>query len=76
MFGLNELVKDIIEVTLQQKYIGELIPEVWLKFENNVKNESQTKSLVPYERIIEIAEESNIFDNLPFQKPAKNAGPC
>ena len=61
MIGIDELEKAIIEITLQQKYIGEFIPEVWLNFEKNVKKESKSQSLVGYDRITEIAEESNIF---------------
>ena len=60
--GINQLEKEIIEVTMQQKYIGEKVPEVWLNFEKNVKKESQKMSLVSYDRIIELAEESNMFD--------------
>jgi hypothetical protein len=48
--------------TLQQKYIGEYIPEVYLNFEKNVKVESRKNSLITYDRIVEIAEESNMYD--------------
>ena len=71
MVGIDQLVKEIIETTLQQKYIGEYIPEVWLNFEKNVKKESITKSLVTYDRIIEIAEESNMFDKQEILEAVK-----
>ena len=62
MVGIDDLAKEIIETTLQQKYIGEYIPEVYLNFEKNVKVESQKNSLITYDRIVEIAEESNMYD--------------
>jgi leucine-rich repeat kinase 2 len=62
MVGIDDLAKEIIETTLQQKYIGEFIPEVYLNFEKNVKIESQKNSLITYDRIIEIAELSNMYD--------------
>jgi hypothetical protein len=34
--GIKELQENLFDVTLQQQYMGEQIPEVWLTFENTV----------------------------------------
>lgn len=34
--GIKELQEKLFDVTLQQQYMGEQIPEVWLTFENNI----------------------------------------
>ena len=34
--GMKELLKMLNEVTLKQPYIGEMIPEAWLKFEKSI----------------------------------------
>lgn len=31
--GVNNLVEDLVDITLQEKYMGEKIPEAWLNFE-------------------------------------------
>lgn len=35
--GIEELKKQLNEVTLKEKYMGERIPEAWIKFENRFK---------------------------------------
>ena len=35
--GIDTFKKQLIEVTLQQPYMGEHIPAVWLTFENNIE---------------------------------------
>ena len=34
--GIAELQKSLLEVTLQQGYMGEKIPQVWLNFEKRI----------------------------------------
>jgi hypothetical protein len=60
--GIDVLSKKLIETTLQEKYMGEAVPEVWLTFENEVKKQSLKTSLVDYTEISEIASNSGIFE--------------
>ena len=34
--GINELSREIYDVALKEKYMGEKIPQVWLKFEESI----------------------------------------
>ena len=34
--GISELKKNLLDVTLQEKYMGEKIPEAWLNFEKKM----------------------------------------
>ncbi|CAF0816500.1 unnamed protein product [Brachionus calyciflorus] len=61
--GINELVKDLLDVTLKQKYMGESIPSVWLNFENLVKQKSASESLVSYDYLSNLASECGIFES-------------
>jgi leucine-rich repeat kinase 2 len=63
MTGIAELARHIIQVTLQQKYIGEKIPEAWFNFEKKVKKLSDKVPLVSYDELVEIAESSSLFDS-------------
>ena len=62
MTGIHDLSSNLIRTTLEQSYIGEQIPTVWLNFERNIKLLSATKSLVPYKEVVELAESSSLFD--------------
>lgn len=35
--GIKNLKEKVVEITLQQQYMGEKIPGVWLSFEDNMK---------------------------------------
>ncbi|CAF0705574.1 unnamed protein product, partial [Brachionus calyciflorus] len=61
--GIEELRNAIIKTTLQEKYIGEKIPKVWLDFEQSIKEKSQKESLVPDYVITSLAEKCGIYDN-------------
>ena len=62
MSGIKELADQLIKVTLQQKYIGEKIPEAWFNFEKEIKKSSKTKSLITYDELVDIAERSSLFE--------------
>ena len=73
MKGIDELSKDLIEKTLQQTYMGEHIPEVWLKFENKIKKEKEkNENILSYRQVSAFAEEcginqaSEILDSVRF----------
>jgi len=60
--GIEDLVSQLIRVTLQQKYIGEKIPEAWFNFERRIKDLSGNRPLITLQQITEIAESSSLFD--------------
>ncbi len=62
MAGVETLVNDLLNTTNQQKYIGEEIPEVWLKFEKEIKSRSSTFSLLDYTDTSDIAANCGITD--------------
>ena len=49
-------------MTLQQKYIGEKIPETWFNFESSIKALSNSKALIAYTELIPLAESCSLFD--------------
>ncbi|KAL8560611.1 hypothetical protein ACOMHN_062576 [Nucella lapillus] len=59
--GMQELREQMIEVTLQQQYMGEKIPGVWLGFEDNLKMITD-RSVIPYTELEKIANQSGIFE--------------
>jgi hypothetical protein len=63
MTGIAELAQHIIQVTLQQKYIGEKIPEAWFNFEKKIKKMAEKVPLVAYDEVVEIAESASLFDS-------------
>ena len=52
----------LIKITLQQKYIGETIPEAWFNFESKIKKLSDQKPLITYKEAVDIAESASLFD--------------
>jgi leucine-rich repeat kinase 2 len=62
MSGIKELSNELVQVTLQQKYIGEKIPEAWFNFEKKIKSLSKKKSLCTYNEIVDIAESASLFE--------------
>ncbi|XP_076465791.1 uncharacterized protein LOC143297367 [Babylonia areolata] len=59
--GIGELRERMMEVTLQQQYMGEKIPGVWLGFEDNLKMITD-RSVIPYTELENIASQSGIFE--------------
>ena len=47
--GIRELYEKIIKVTLQQPYMGEMIPESWLSFERVLMHKRGNESLLDWE---------------------------
>lgn len=60
--GVKELSDQLIETTLQQNYIGEKVPELWINFEKLIKGKSTQTPLLTFNEIIEIAETASLFD--------------
>ncbi|KAL3867198.1 hypothetical protein ACJMK2_044420, partial [Sinanodonta woodiana] len=60
--GIKELQQQLVEVALQQQYMGEQIPEVWLKFENFIISRRSTENLIEFKEIEKLAGLSGIFD--------------
>ncbi|KAH9524593.1 hypothetical protein Btru_027277, partial [Bulinus truncatus] len=59
--GIQEMQDKIIEVTLQQQYMGEKIPGVWLSFEELIKSITD-KSVIGYKELENKANCSGIFE--------------
>ncbi len=68
MAGVETLFNDLLDTTAKQKYIGEEIPEVWLKFEKNIKSNSSTTSLLNYEEVAETAANCGITDQKEIEQ--------
>nr|KAG5692964.1 hypothetical protein BaRGS_032396 [Batillaria attramentaria] len=64
--GLPKLQEDLITVTLQQKYMGEKIPEVWLNLETQLLRirDKGDKALLPLVEVEHAAQKSGIFDRM------------
>ncbi len=60
--GINEFASMLVEVTLQQKYIGENIPQTWFDFEKTVRALGASEFLIPYSEMVKIANENGLFD--------------
>ncbi|KAK7503510.1 hypothetical protein BaRGS_00005049 [Batillaria attramentaria] len=59
--GIQDLREQMIDVTLQQQYMGEKIPGVWLSFEEALKRITG-RSVIPYSELERIANTSGIFE--------------
>ncbi|XP_025077380.1 uncharacterized protein LOC112554025 isoform X3 [Pomacea canaliculata] len=59
--GIKNLKEKVVEITLQQQYMGEKIPGVWLSFEDNMKRIAD-RSVIPYSELEKIANQSGIFE--------------
>lgn len=62
--GIYKFSQNLVEVTLQQKYMGEEIPKLWFNFEKAVKEQALTKSLISLAEITEFANNVGLFDEL------------
>lgn len=60
--GIEKFSARLVEVTLQQKYIGELVPQLWFNFEKSVRDMSKTRFLISYTEMVSVAEASGLFD--------------
>jgi len=56
------------EITLQQKYIGESIPQTWFNLEKEIRSLSTSKFLIAYSEMVEIAVEHGLFGELEIQQ--------
>ncbi|XP_064618850.1 uncharacterized protein LOC135482601 [Lineus longissimus] len=62
--GVRELQQKLFSVSIQQKYMGEKIPEVWLRFEEKILSHRTKSDVVSYSDVETIATDSGIFDSL------------
>ncbi|PVD34730.1 hypothetical protein C0Q70_06007 [Pomacea canaliculata] len=60
--GIAELEKDLLRVTLEQKNMGEKVPQVWLSLEQKILAERSTKSILQWEIIKGFSMEVGIYD--------------
>ncbi|XP_053405125.1 uncharacterized protein LOC123565346 [Mercenaria mercenaria] len=60
--GISSLKTNLFEVTLQQQYMGEHIPAVWLTFEKNIDRIKEKNDIVTYQEIELLANKSGIFE--------------
>ncbi|XP_046562629.1 LOW QUALITY PROTEIN: uncharacterized protein LOC124271531 [Haliotis rubra] len=58
--GVKELQDHVLDVTLQQQYMGEKIPGVWLSFEEQIKS-LKDSSVIEYKDLEKKAHVSGIF---------------
>lgn len=64
----------MITKTLQQKYIGEKVPELWIKFETNIRDLREKKPLMSFKEVLEVAENSSILDESDFLQAIRFLG--
>ncbi|KAK0062250.1 hypothetical protein Bpfe_008351, partial [Biomphalaria pfeifferi] len=60
--GIAKLEEDLIQVTLEQKNMGEKVPKVWLNMEKKILAFRSTRSTLPWNTIKEIGMEIGIYD--------------
>ncbi|XP_078679687.1 uncharacterized protein LOC144915298 isoform X2 [Branchiostoma floridae x Branchiostoma belcheri] len=60
--GVKELHDKLISVTLDEPYMGERIPQVWLSFEQSVIKDRKQQSVLPWEVVAKHASGAGIFD--------------
>ncbi|CAH1232773.1 MFHAS1 [Branchiostoma lanceolatum] len=60
--GVKELHDKLISVTLDEPYMGERIPQVWLRFEQAVIKDRKKQSVLPWEVVAKHASGAGIFD--------------
>jgi leucine-rich repeat kinase 2 len=61
--GIAKLAKDLVEVTLKEKYMGEQIPSAYISFEDKIKEcRRENKSLIDYYDLTLLAHEAGIFE--------------
>ena len=60
--NIDKLAADIIQKTLEEKYMGEKIPECWLQFEDVLSQIKNEKSLVDFSEVEKLGMSCGIFD--------------
>ncbi|KAL4228297.1 hypothetical protein ACF0H5_013728 [Mactra antiquata] len=60
--GIKDLQENLFDVTLQEQYMGEQIPEAWLTFENAVIEARSSTNVMEYSSLEKLANISGIFD--------------
>jgi len=62
--GIEPLREIIVNLTLQQKYMGERIPEAWLTLEQRLiqLHETQAIDIMPFKSIESVAASCGVFD--------------
>ena len=62
--GIPDLKKSIVKVALQQKYMGEKIPEAWLNLEKKLISlrEKENKDFLPFRQMEAVSQSVGIFD--------------
>ncbi|XP_064623321.1 uncharacterized protein LOC135485349 isoform X1 [Lineus longissimus] len=61
--GLKELAENLTQITKQEKYMGEMIPEAWLNLEKKILNERSKASLLPWDKVASFATETGIINS-------------
>ncbi|XP_070196653.1 uncharacterized protein [Littorina saxatilis] len=60
--GIVQLEKDLLKVTLEQKNMGEKVPQVWLSLEKKILASRTSSSLLAWDKIREYGMEVGIYD--------------
>ncbi|EDV23216.1 uncharacterized protein TRIADDRAFT_58269 [Trichoplax adhaerens] len=66
--GIPKLKDCLIKETLQQKYMGEKIPQVWLNLEKAILEKGNTVKVLTWNEVTEIASSIGIFDNTELRQ--------
>ncbi|KAK3737158.1 hypothetical protein RRG08_016463 [Elysia crispata] len=61
--GIGDLKLKLVESALEQKYMGEKVPEAWLSLEKHLDKLRAKEALLPWKKIEEVAGTAGIFDN-------------
>ncbi|CAD5120956.1 DgyrCDS9504 [Dimorphilus gyrociliatus] len=64
--GINELINGLVEITLNEKYMNEKIPMIWLDFEKQMFEAGSNSNLISIEDALKLAESSGIFNKAEF----------
>ncbi|KAK3777048.1 hypothetical protein RRG08_008898 [Elysia crispata] len=60
--GIKDLERDLLRVTLEQKNMGEKVPQVWLNMEKKILAARLKNSILPWTTIQEFGMEVGIYD--------------
>ena len=66
--NVDKLAADIIKKTLEEKYMGEKIPECWLQFEEALSEIKYQKSLMDYNEAEKLGMTCGIFDKVELSQ--------
>ncbi|XP_033743245.1 uncharacterized protein LOC117329409 isoform X2 [Pecten maximus] len=69
--GIADLEKQLISSTLNQKYMGEKIPQVWLNLEKKILAERSKHSILKWETVKNFAIDNGIFDDKDVKQAVK-----